>query len=137
MPVKTKQDAKDFRVDLDKALEDIAKKWGLKDLQTGSIQYNADFKGGVKVKVEGFGEGRSDAKFAKAESEWKIYVPYRASGICSHWLGETFKTDRGQVLTIRGWCNRKRKDKIVLTDGGGREYKAPVEYITQYKSQLS
>ena len=137
MPVKTKADAKAFRIDLDKALEDVAKKWGLKDFAAGKLTYNADSVGGVKVKVEGFGEGRADARIAEAELEWKFYVPYRAGGVCSHWLGKSFRNDRGQTLTIRGWCNRKHKDKIVLTDGGGREYKAPVGYIMQYKSQLS
>jgi len=137
MAVKTKADAKAFRIDLDKALESLAKKWDLKDLKTGGITYDADLKGGVKVKVEGFGEGRANAKFEMAEKEWAIYVPYRAGGVLTHWLGKTFRSDRGEVLTIRGWCNRKRKDKIVLTDGAGREFKAPVGYITQYKSQLS
>jgi hypothetical protein len=136
MAVKTKSDAQAFRLDLEKALQDVASKWGLKDMSAGSISYDCDQVGGVKFTVKGFGEGRVDAKFARAVEEWNFYATHEPTLQVS-WLGKSFKTDRGQVLTIQGWCNRKRKDKILLTDGGSREYKAPVALIAQYKSQLS
>jgi len=114
-----------FHIELNEAMQDIAAKYGLKLKPTSARYTRESFSKKVEFHIT---ETTAGEEFSMEAKEWKMYAKY--CGLNEEWLNRSFVDPRGgQVLIIKGWRNRNRKDKIILETPAGQQFKAPVDYV--------
>lgn len=114
---------KGLRVEMDAALAEISKKYGIK-ISTGNASFTGDevtFK--VKANVIDSETGNVLTQEAK---NFEIYK--NSIGLSSLSVGDTIKL-RGKSYTITGYNTRARKSPIGIKDASGRSYKCSVDMI--------
>lgn len=120
-----------LRVDLNKALEEVAAKHNI-ILEVGNASFtanNATFKLHVMTKAEGV-ETKADAEEAKMKKDFEQY--HRMFGIDADALGKKIKS-REKTFTVIGLDTKKRKYPIIARDEQGKQYKLSIEQYNSFK----
>mgnify|MGYP006101384285 CR=1 FL=1 len=115
----------DIRKDIDAALNEIGKKWGI-SLDTGNLSYSDK---NFTTKISGAVVSKSGIVMSKQATDFnrigKRYLPgVNVGDKVSH---------LGMEYTITGWNTRSRKNPVEM-EMDGKSYKVSVELIRQLLS---
>ncbi len=112
----------DIRKDIDAALNEIGKKWGI-NLGTGNLSYNDK---NFTTKISGAVVSKSGIVMTKQATDFKRigtrYLPGVNVGDKVNHLGREY--------TITGWNTRSRRNPVEM-EMDGKSYKVSVEFIRQ------
>ena len=119
----TKPNLKSLRVDLNSALDKVAKEYGI-EITTGNILFSGN---NATIKVEASVIGENGTAMTKEATDFEMYA--KLHGINAK-VGDTF-THGGKVYTIEGWKSRARKTPIVVGNGGN-SYKVSIDLLKSF-----
>lgn len=121
----TRETVKKLRLEIDKALSTIGKKYKI-EFHLGNIYFEPhQFRG--KLTVTSNKREVEKKKKDKDENSFKVFA--RFNGLDPDLLGTVIKLGREQYKIV-GWNNRARKSPIKLQRvKDGRGFKASVDYI--------
>lgn len=118
----TKQDCKAISEDIQRVLEAVANKHGVK-LVMGSGSFS-EFSFAKKVEFRIEGEGGEDREAAE-----KYRRNAHALGLKPEWFGVEFDA-RGERMKIVGINTRRRANPVEIVNvKTGKKYKAPASYV--------
>ena len=123
----TKSKLKQIRIDMDKALAEVAKKHGLQ-FELGNISFSSD---NFRMKIEANtvkADGSVETKEAKAFKQKAAQF-----GLKPEMLGKTFITACGTELTITGLNTRAHANPINAVGANGKSYKMPARTVISGK----
>jgi hypothetical protein len=123
----TKSKLNQIRIDMDKALAEVAKKHGLQ-FELGGINFSSD---NFRMKLEANtvkADGSVETKEAKA-----FKMKAAQYGLKPDMLGKTFIASCGTKLTITGLNTRAYANPINAVGANGKSYKMPVRTVTSGK----
>ncbi len=122
--------AASFHSEFDSRLRALAAEFGLKYVPGNGKYAPATFKlkGSFVVTETLTGE-----KFDLEATEYRLHC--LAYGMKIEWLSQSFTSQNGIKLTVKGWDTRQRKNKVILADAGGKQYKASPEYVKLYMNK--
>jgi len=119
----TKPNLKSLRVDLNSALDKVAKEYGI-EITTGNISFSGN---NATIKVEASVIGENGTAMTKEATDFEMYA--KLHGINAK-VGDTF-THGGKVYTIEGWKSRARNQPIVVGNGGN-SYKVSIDLVKKH-----
>tara|TARA_B100001094_G_scaffold321325_1_gene368882 strand:- start:75 stop:458 length:384 start_codon:yes stop_codon:yes gene_type:complete len=116
----TKPTLKSLRVDLNSALDKVAKEYGI-EITTGNISFSGN---NATIKVEASVIGENGSAMTKEATDFTRYAKLHQINAK---VGDTF-TYGSKVYTIEGWKTRASKTPIVVGNGG-KSYRVSIDLV--------
>ena len=119
-----------IRADIDSALAEVSKKYGI-SLKGGAISYS-DYEFKMKLTASIESKESKEVETEKSKRNWE--------DVCNmlpemkdkkDWFGKKIQS-KGKVLKVVGYSWNKPKNPIELEDDSGRSFKAPVGFLRDY-----
>jgi hypothetical protein len=119
----TKDQLKKFRIDFDKAVQQLAKDYDV-EISLGSISYgDSEFHSKITVKSKTV----NGVEYDRFEFEKGCFI----AGLKKEDYGKSFKQGN-KIFTIKGIDLKARKNCILLKGSDGKTYKASLAMISAY-----
>ena len=123
-----KQQIVQLRSEIDKALDRVAKEYGI-TISAGNCSFSGN-EANFKLKLNTIGEGGT-----VITRESKMWNLYKSRTNCSHLnVGDTIII-QGNPYTLSGYNTRAKKAPINFTDSRGNGYKCSIEMLNIYNQK--
>ena len=123
-----KQQIVQLRSEIDKALDRVAKEYGI-TISAGNCSFSGN-EANFKLKLNTIGEGGT-----VITRESKMWNLYKSRTNCSHLnVGDTIII-QGNPYTLSGYNTRAKKAPINFTDSRGNGYKCSIEMLNMYNQK--